>query len=197
TIRRHVARLELLGLVQVLTVTSDPGAWLVRRLDGPADEINASENRDYTDGAVADQSPGAAVFEEDPTSVGGPDTDVGLVDTDVGSIENLTPDVLAPDSLSPSRSDRHLGQRARRGLRPKDGGYAYPGCPEVLARLSGTAWRATGNARWLGGVLSKAIIPALDAGMTPTAIAWALIDHGEDELLERPAGHITIARQAI
>lgn len=189
TVRRHVACLELLEVLRVQTVAAAPGVWMLQRPDqAPRDEPAVDD--------APVEAPSGVTHQADQAR----DTDVGGSDTDVGSIGNLAPEALAPESPSPSRSDRHLGERARSAtsdLRPKGGVFAAPGCPEVMTLLAGTAWRARGHQRWLGGVLSKAVRPALESGMSPSAVAWALVDHGEDELLERASGHIMIARQAI
>lgn len=189
TVRRHVACLELLEVLAVQTVAAAPGVWMLKRPDqAPRDEPAVDDDPVEAPSGVTHQADQAR------------DTDVGGPDTDVGSIGNLAPEALAPEKSSPSRSDRHLGERAQvppSGLRPKGGVFSAPGCKDVLRMLSGTIWREASDRRWLGGVLSKAVIPALESGMTPAAIGWALIDHGEDELLERPTSHIPIARQAI
>lgn len=202
TVRAHVAQLEALGVVQVVAIPSTPGAWRIRRVDGPTVAV------DHVDREVVDQvvtiSSAAAVHThdevEDLDEVESGDTHVGCLDADVGSYEDLTPDVLTPEISPPSRSDRHLSRRASRsmnGLRPKGGVFARPGCREVVDLLVGSAWRRSGDARWLGGVLSKVVVPALESGMTPQAIAWALVDHGQDEVEDGTTRHIEIARRAI
>lgn len=202
TIRRHVALLELLGLVRVRTVPAAAGLWLVERVDehesAPVTEVESS-----TDEVVeATSSPSAEISGREASRALVGDTDVERPDTDVGSQEkSLTPESLAPENpLGSLVVDRQVSKRESghtSGLRPKGGVFSGPGCAEVLTGLAGTAWRAPEARRWLGGVLSQAVVPALEQGMSAAAVVWALRSHGEDELLERGTSHVGIARQAI
>lgn len=202
TIRRHMALLELLGMVRVRTVPAAAGLWLVERVDehesAPVTEVESSTN-EAVEGA---SSPPAEISGRDASCALVGDTDVEGSDTDVGSLEkDLAPESLAPENPSASLVvDRQVSKRESgrtSGLRPKGGVFSGPGCAEVLTGLAGTAWRAPENRRWLGGVLSQAVVPALEQGMSQTAIVWALRDRGEEELLERATAHVAIARAAI
>lgn len=211
TVRRHVDHLEDLGVLRVRTVPAAAGLWLLERVDhhpaGRAQEApstTALEEHGEDDVVLAAEEVLVDELEdvvgEELPAASGPDTDVGWSDTDVGSID-LTPESLTPeDSPGSLVVDRQVSKRERgvtSGLRPKGGVFSGPGCAEVLTGLSGTAWRAPESRRWLGGVLGQAVTPALAAGMSPVAVVHALVDRGEDELLERASGHVGIARQAI
>ena len=201
TVRRHVARLELLGLVRVRTVPAAAGLWLVERVDDELARVAEVEQgaSEVLEGA---SSPVEEISEEDaPVALVG-DTDVEGSDTDVGSLEkSLAPESLAPENPPASLVvDRQVSRRESErtsGLRPKGGVFSGPGCADVLTGLAGTAWRAPEHRRWLGGVLSQAVVPALEQGLSPAVVVWALRTHGEDELLERGTSHVGIARRAI
>lgn len=206
TVRAHVAQLETIGVIQVATVPSTPGAWWIRRIDVESSATDTSGGEVEQAPAVITVASAAAVHthheagEAPSVDLEPGDTHVGCSDADVGSYEDLAPDALTPEISLPSRSDRHLGERtnrSRHGLRPKGGVFSRPGCADVVELLVGSAWLRRGDARWLGGVLSKAVVPALESGMTPRAVAWALVDHGQDEVEEGTARHIEIARRAI
>lgn len=209
TIRRHVDRLEDLGVLRVRTVPAAVGLWLLERVDhqpaGRTQEASSTAEEQGEDEVVLAGEEVLVdeledVVDRELPQASDLDTDVGWSDTDVGSID-LTPDSLTPEDTPASLVvDRQVSKRERgvtSGLRPKGGVFSGPGCAEVLTGLSGTAWRAPESRRWLGGVLGQAVTPALAAGMSPAAVVHALVDRGEDELLERASGHIGIARQAI
>lgn len=126
---------------------------------------------------------------------------VGSARKNVGSIRELTPVELTPeDTPGWLVLDRQVSKRATRATddeTSKAGVFAGPEVAQVLTGLTGTAWRSPEHKRWLGGVLGQAVRPALESGMSPQAIVWALRTHGEDSLLERPDAHVPIARAAI
>lgn len=168
------------------------------RLAPPATSVPAQTTDDERGGPIsAERGPRSARNDAGPTV-----RNVGSAARNVGSYkEDLAPGSLPPENIPGSLVvDRQVSKRASRVTddpRSKAGVFAGPEIARVLTGLAGTAWRSPEHKRWLGGVLGQAVRPALESGMSPEAIVWALRTHGEDSLLERPDGHVPIARTAI
>lgn len=176
TVGKHLAQLQRVdvdGVGLVSRVVDERGRRVVLRAGvtyTPAPEVEAVHSA-----SRADTSPG----EGDVANTGSPHV------ADTGSIDLAPEDSLAPEISPSSRSDRHLGERKPRATsgrkRPSRGGiYQVEGINDVAELLrADPAWRHGIRSQWLNGILAQVVRPALEDGLTPDAIAHALLTDAE------------------
>lgn len=169
TVQRHLTTLIALGFLE----REDTAAgWVLAR---PANaSASTAERVERTEGEVTVEP------------LGGRDTDAGSCDTNAGSMY-LTPDSLTPEISPSSRSARHLSDsppRATSGCtQPRRGIYQLDGVREVADLLAqDRSWRWGARRKWLNGILSKAVAPALQRGLSPEAIALTLTESAAGDL---------------
>ena len=177
TVGKHLAqlqRVDVAGTGLVSRVVDERGQRVVVRAG-----VTYTPERDA--GSVVHSAPTGATKPEEGgvANTGSPPV------ADSGSIELAPDDSLTPETSPSSRSDRHLGEREPRATsgreRPSKGGiYRVEGIDDVAELLrTDPAWRHGGRRKWLNGILAQVVQPALQAGLTPAAIAHALLTDAE------------------